>query len=104
MPGAKWFPQAKLNFAENLLKYQDAQTALISYNEAGKLKQLSYQELYQQVAHYAAGLKRQGIQQGDVVAGLMPNISETVIAMLATTSLGAILDLLLTRFWCSRCY
>jgi len=90
MPGAKWFPQAKLNFAENLLKYQDTQTALISYNEAGKLKQLSYQELYQQVAHYAAGLKRQGIQQGDVVAGLMPNISETVIAMLATTSLGAI--------------
>ncbi|WP_415900874.1 acetoacetate--CoA ligase [Neptuniibacter sp. QD48_11] len=90
MPGSKWFPEAQLNFAENLLKFQDQNTALINYNEAGKRSEISYRELYNQVAHYAAGLKNSGITKGDVVAGFMPNITETVIAMLATASLGAI--------------
>lgn len=90
MPGAKWFPEAKLNFAENLLKYRDQSTAIINYNEAGKRSEMSYQELYIQVAQYASGLKNAGIAKGDVVAGFMPNVTETVIAMLATTSLGAI--------------
>ncbi|WP_415894726.1 acetoacetate--CoA ligase [Neptuniibacter sp. PT34_22] len=90
MPGAKWFPEAQLNFAENLLKYRDQNTAIINYNEAGKRSEISYQELYNQVAQYAAGLEQTGITKGDVVAGFMPNITETVIAMLATTSIGAI--------------
>jgi len=90
MPGAKWFPNAQLNFAENLLKFRDRNTAIINYNEAGKRSEISYQELYNQVAQYAAGLKNAGISKGDVVAGFMPNITETVIAMLATTSIGAI--------------
>ncbi|WP_415891096.1 acetoacetate--CoA ligase [Neptuniibacter sp. SY11_33] len=90
MPGAKWFPEAQLNFAENLLKFRDKNTAIINYNEVGKRSEISYQELYNQVTQYAAGLKNSGITKGDVVAGFMPNITETVIAMLATTSLGAI--------------
>lgn len=90
MPGAKWFPEAKLNFAENLLKYRDDRTALIFRNEADIRKEISYAELYIQVAQYAAGLRKKGVAKGDVVAGFMPNLAETVIAMLATTSLGAI--------------
>ncbi len=90
MPGAKWFPEARLNFAENLLKYRDERTALIFRNEKEIRVELTYQELYSKVAQYAAGLKQQGVGKGDVVAGFMPNLTETVIAMLATTSLGAI--------------
>ncbi|EAR59594.1 acetoacetate--CoA ligase [Neptuniibacter caesariensis] len=90
MPGAKWFPEAELNFAENLLKYRDDRTALIFRNEKDIRAEISYKELYTKAAQYAAGLKQRGVGKGDVVAGFMPNIAETVIAMLATTSLGAI--------------
>jgi len=90
MPGAKWFPDARLNFAENLLRYRDDQTAILFKSETGQTAEISYQELYAAVAKTAAALKTQGVASGDRVAGYMPNLPETVIAMLAATSIGAI--------------
>ena len=90
LPGARWFPGARLNFAENLLRYRDEQTAILFKSETGGTAQLSYQELYAAVARTAAALKAQGVASGDRVAGYMPNLPETVIAMLATSSIGAI--------------
>ena len=90
MPGAKWFEGAKLNFAENLLRYRDETIAIISYREDNPTIQLSYKELYSLVATCAAGLKKLGVTKGDRIAGFVTNIPETLIAMLATTSLGAI--------------
>ena len=90
MPGASWFPQAKLNFSANLLKYRDDQVALVFSGEDGARQQLTYAELYQRVAHLAAGLKRYNIQPGDRIAGFMPNVIDTVVAMLAASSLGAV--------------
>ncbi len=90
MPGAKWFVGARLNFAENLLKYRDNRTALISYQENRPVGRITYAELYAKVAACAAGLKRVGVAPGDRVAAYIPNQSEAVIAMLAATSIGAI--------------
>jgi len=89
-PGARWFPQARLNFAENLLRYRDDRIALVSLLETGRRRELSYADLYGRVARLAAGLRAEGVVAGDRVAGFMPNVAETVIAMLATTSIGAI--------------
>jgi acetoacetyl-CoA synthetase len=89
-PSARWFPGARLNFAENLLRRRDDKTALVSLLENGQRRSLSYAELYTQVEKLAHTLREQGVQAGDRVAGFMPNIPETVIAMLATTSIGAI--------------
>ncbi len=89
MPGAKWFSGAKLNFAENLLRYRDERTALIFHGEDKVTKKLTYAELYDLVAKTAASLKKLGIGPGDRVVGFMPNMPETTIAMLAATSLGA---------------
>jgi acetoacetyl-CoA synthetase len=91
MPGATWFRGARLNFAENLLRYRDDRPALQFVGEGGDAgAALTYRELYQQVAHVAQFLRDAGVATGDRVAGLMPNQTETVVAMLATTSLGAI--------------
>lgn len=87
---ARWFPDARLNFAENLLRYRDEKQAIISYNELGQKRTITYQELYQQVAQLAAAMRQTGIKTGDRVAGFLPNIIETIVAMLATTSIGAI--------------
>lgn len=90
MPGAKWFSGACLNFAENLLRYRDERTALVFRCEHdGKRISLTYRELYVQVAALADALKKSGVKIGDRVAAFMPNRPETIIAMLATTSLGA---------------
>jgi len=89
-PGAKWFPEARLNFAENLLRYRDDQVALVSLLENGSRQEISYADLYTRVAQLAASLRAEGVVAGDRVASFMPNIAETVIAMLATTSIGAI--------------
>ena len=89
MPGARFFPKAKLNFAENLLRYADDQAALIFRNERGTRKVFSYKDLHAEVARVAAGLGAAGVVTGDRVAGFLPNLPETVIAMLAATSLGA---------------
>jgi acetoacetyl-CoA synthetase len=88
-PGAHWFPDARLNFAENLLRYRDDQVALVSLLETGRRRTLTYGELYRKVAALAASLRAEGVQPGDRVAGFMPNVPETIIAMLATASLGA---------------
>jgi acetoacetyl-CoA synthetase len=88
-PGARWFPGARLNFAENLLRYRDDREALVSLLENGRRRSLTYGELYRKVAALAASLRAEGVQSGDRVAGFMPNIPETVIAMLATASIGA---------------
>ncbi|MGE5380141.1 MAG: acetoacetate--CoA ligase [Methylocystaceae bacterium] len=87
---ARWFPGAELNFAQNLLRFQDERTALISCNEQGIQRKVSYAQLYQEVAALARGLRKMGIKPGDRVAGYMSNTIETVAAMLAVTSLGAI--------------
>ena len=88
-PGAKWFPGAQLNFAENLLRYRDDQTAFIFRGETQIAKRMSYAELYDSVARLALSLKEIGVGVGDRVVGYMPNRIETAIAMLAATSLGA---------------
>jgi acetoacetyl-CoA synthetase len=90
MPGAKWFPQAQLNFAQNLLRSRDDTDALVFWGEDKVKNRLSHGELYREVAHFAAALRELGIGQGDRVAAYMPNMPETVIAMLAASSLGAI--------------
>ncbi|MBS3779580.1 MAG: acetoacetate--CoA ligase [Desulfovermiculus sp.] len=90
MPGAKWFSGAKLNFAQNLLRYRDDQTAIIFQSEGSDPVYMSYAQLYQRVAQLAQALKDLGVQPEDRVVGFMPNMPETVIAMLAATSLGAI--------------
>jgi acetoacetyl-CoA synthetase len=90
MPGARFFPGAQLNFAANLLKFDDEQPALVFRNERGAHRALSYRELRAEVARVAAGLKQAGVVAGDRVAGFLPNLPEAAIAMLATASLGAI--------------
>ncbi|EKO22806.1 acetoacetate--CoA ligase [Leptospira interrogans] len=87
---SKFFPGAKLNFAENLLRRTDSFPALIYRGEDGSKREVSYAELYSYVGAVATDLKKRGVVPGDRVVGLMPNVPETVIAMLATTSIGAI--------------
>jgi acetoacetyl-CoA synthetase len=88
--GPRWFPDASLNFAENLLRFNDEEPALASWNEAGHQRTVSYRELRESVGTLAIALKTAGVESGDRVAGWLPNIPEAVIAMLAATSLGAI--------------
>ncbi|HST06873.1 MAG TPA: AMP-binding protein, partial [Gemmatimonadaceae bacterium] len=88
--GPKWFPDASLNFAENLLRFSDDEPALSSWNEEGHQRTISYQELREAVGTLALALRAAGVVPGDRVAGWLPNIPEAVIAMLAAASLGAI--------------
>ena len=90
MPGARFFPHAQLNFAQNLLRYRDEQPAILFRNEQGQRRELSYRQLHAQVARVAAGLNALGVKSGDRIAGFLPNLPEALIAMLAATSLGAI--------------
>jgi acetoacetyl-CoA synthetase len=90
MPGARWFEGAQLNFAENLLRYRDDQIALSFKGENLPTVSITYSALYDQVARLAKSLKDIGIKAGDRVAGFMPNMIETVVSMLAATSIGAI--------------
>ena len=90
MPGARWFPESRLNFAENLLRHRDDRPALVFASETAERSEYTFAELYKAVAKTAEALKSAGVQQGDRVAGYLPNLPETVIAMLAATSLGAI--------------
>ena len=90
MPGATWFKDARLNFAENLLRYQDDKTALIFVGEDKVRKEITYSNLYAAVEKFASFLKEKGVEKGDRVAAIMPNMIETVVGMLATTSIGAI--------------
>ena len=89
MPGARWFPDAKLNFAENLLRRRDDSDAIVFWGEDRVKRRLSWAELYDQVSVLAQALRDTGVGQGDRVAGYLPNLPEAVVAMLATASLGA---------------
>ncbi|MBI5842981.1 MAG: acetoacetate--CoA ligase [Chloroflexi bacterium] len=88
-PGVKWFPGARLNFAENLLRYRDDQPAFIFRGETQKSAQMTYAQLYDTVARLAKSLRAQGVTAGGHVVGYMPNLMETAIAMLAAASIGA---------------
>ena len=88
--GPRWFEGAKLNYAENLLRFRDDRDALVAWNELGLQRRLSFAELHREVMRVAAALEANGIGPGDRVAGFMPNIPETTIAMLATATIGAI--------------
>jgi len=90
MPGARWFSGARLNFAENLLRFRDERTAIVFKGEARDTVRITYAELYARVAQLAKALRESGVGPDDRIAGFMPNIPETVIAMLATVSLGAV--------------
>jgi acetoacetyl-CoA synthetase len=90
MPGARWFAGSRLNFAENLLRYRDNHTALIFRGEDSIRRVMSYKDLYDATAAVAAALKDAGIEPGDRVVGFMPNMPESIIAMLAAASIGAV--------------
>ncbi len=90
MPGARWFPGARLNFAENLLRRRDNHPALVFRGEDGRRETVSYRDLYASVARLAASMRGAGIGPGDRIAGFMPNCPETVIAMLAAAGIGAV--------------
>ncbi|HEY8256341.1 MAG TPA: acetoacetate--CoA ligase [Gemmatimonadales bacterium] len=87
--GPRWFPGARLNFAENLLRFGDDRAAIVFWNERGRQRLITFRELRAEVGALAAALRAQGIGVGDRVAGFLPHLPETVIAMLATTAVGA---------------
>ncbi|MBI9091417.1 MAG: acetoacetate--CoA ligase [Desulfobacterium sp.] len=89
MPGADWFPGARLNFAENLLRHRTDDTALVFRGEDRVRRTLTYNELYLETASIAAALRKAGVKPGDRVVGFIPNMPEAIIAMLAATSIGA---------------
>ncbi|PMN69489.1 acetoacetate--CoA ligase [Enterovibrio norvegicus] len=89
---SRWFPDAKINFAENLLQWakdMPNNEAIVFSGEDEHATSITWAELVQQTSGVAAYLKECGVEQGDVVAGYLPNIAQTVVAMLATASLGA---------------
>jgi acetoacetyl-CoA synthetase len=90
LPGARWFPDARLNFAENLLRRSDDANALVFWGEDRVKQRVTYRALYEQVSRVAQALRDIGVVPGDRVAGYLPNMPATVSAMLAATSLGAI--------------
>ncbi len=89
-PGTKWFPGARLNFAENLLKYKDDQLAFIFQGETKVFKQTTFKGLNKTVARMAKSLKDIGVKVGDRVVSYIPNLIETPTAMLAATAIGAV--------------
>lgn len=90
MPGAKFFTNSKLNFAQNLLQFRNDRPALVFRGEDSVRRTLTYNQLYDEVAKTAASLRAMGISKGDRVVGFVPNMPESIIAMLAAASLGAI--------------
>ncbi len=90
MMGAKWFLGSRLNFAENLLRFKDDQDALVFKGEGQETRRMTYAQLYDEVARMAQSLRDAGVVTGDRVAGYVPNMPQSVIAMLAATSIGAI--------------
>ena len=90
MPGARWFTGARLNFAEQLLAHRDDRPAIVFAGEGQEPVRTTYAELYDQVARLAKSLRAMGLKEGDRVVGFMPNMTETIVAMLAAASIGAI--------------
>ncbi len=90
MPGAQWFPDARLNFAENLLRRRDAADAMVFWGEDKVQRRMSNAELHAGVSRLAQALRVAGVGPGDRVVGYLPNMPETIMAMLAAASIGAI--------------
>lgn len=90
IPGAQWFEGAMLNYADNLLRPEYKGIAIVSYTETSRRVELTWDELRAQVANVAATLRSLGVAKNDRVAALLPNCPETIVAMLATASIGAI--------------
>jgi acetoacetyl-CoA synthetase len=90
MPGARWFPEARLNFAENLLRRRDRSPAIVFWGEERLKSMVTCAELYSEVSRLSQALRAAGVRPGDRVAGYLPNVPGAVIAMLATASLGAV--------------
>ena len=90
MPGAVWFPDAKLNYAENLLRNRDDRDAMVFWGEDQIKTRVSRKELYDAVSRLAQAMRAAGLAEGDRVGGYMPNMPETIIAMLAAVSIGAV--------------
>ena len=90
MPGARFFPEARLNFAENLLRRDDSGPALLFHAEHGPRRQYSAAELRREVGRFAQALRREGIRPGDRIAGFLPNIPEAIVAALGAATVGAI--------------
>ena len=90
MPGARWFPGARLNHAELALRRRDGRPAIVAGSEDGSLRTITRAELAGMVAAAAEGLRRLGLGSGDRVAAYLPNVPETIIAFLAAASIGAI--------------
>jgi acetoacetyl-CoA synthetase len=95
MPGARWFPGAQVNYAREVLRHVDAahaagMPAMVSDNERGEVREMSWPEMRRQVASVALTLKSLGVQRGDRVAAYMPNVPETMVAFLACSSIGAV--------------
>ena len=91
MPGAKWFPDARLSFAENLLRHRGGGEAMVFNGEGKVSRRLSFDDVYDQVSLYVQVLESLGVGEGDRVCGYLPNMPETVIAMAAANALGACL-------------
>ncbi|MFW9847681.1 MAG: acetoacetate--CoA ligase [Candidatus Thorarchaeota archaeon] len=90
LPGATWFPDARLNFAENLLRFRDNSEAFVFKGETRPVTRMTYSELYNSVVELSKSLRDFGIRSGDRIASYMPNIPYTAIAMLATASIGGV--------------
>jgi acetoacetyl-CoA synthetase len=90
MPGARWFPGARLNFAQNLLRRRDEGPAIIFVGEDGRRRQLSWNDLWNSVERLASAFRAEGIGLDDRVVGYLPNIPETIVGMLASSAVGAI--------------
>src|SRR5206468_3140729 len=90
MPGARFFPEARLNFAENLLQKRGGEDAIVFRGEEKIRRRLTWDELHAEVSRLQQALEAAGVKPGDRVAGFVANMPEAVIAMLATASLGAI--------------
>ncbi|HTY23416.1 MAG TPA: AMP-binding protein, partial [Desulfomonilaceae bacterium] len=90
MIGAKWFIGARFNFAENLLRFRDDRLAIVFKGEGQPTVRMTFAQLYDEVARLAKSLRDMGVVKGDRVAGYLPNLPEAIVAMLATTSIGAI--------------
>src|SRR6185503_14423582 len=88
MPGAKWFPEARLNIAENLMRRGDRGDAFVLWDEGGLRRRLSYSELTSEVSRAAQALKSLGLRPGDRVAAFIPNIPEAGVLALAALSQG----------------
>ena len=95
MPGARWFPGTQVNYAHEVLRHVDAahaagMPAIVSENELGEVREISWPELRRQIASCALALRALGVQRGDRVAAYLPNVPETMVAFLACSSIGAV--------------